>query len=118
MKCFDREVTLISTDILQQYYQKAETINDHTASSPRPHCADMSSDAIDELTMMLTDRFSTLEKYHQFAVDYSNGAAVSFEQQFLRQLQDLGHRIEHLNTTADGAFTAHHTDTNDPHAYQ
>ncbi len=117
MKCFDREVTLISTDILQQYYNKADTTINHTASSPRPHCEDMPVSTLDWLSDMLSTKFKQLDKYHQFAVDYSNGAAVSFEQQFLRQLQDTGHRIEHLNALADGSFAAHHTDTNDPHAY-
>ena len=67
----------------------------------------------ENLFHFLQKKFSTLDKYHHFVVDYSNGAAVSIEREFLWDRME-NHRIEHLNDYPDGTFPAHEAD---PSAY-
>jgi len=116
MKFFDRSVTLIDTDTLKKWYIQA---SDHPKTSSNITLVQSYiGTKPTALTSFLDTKFATLSKYHTFCVDYSNGAAVSYEQTYLRHLVETGHRIEHLNTAPDGDFTAHHTDTNDINAYQ
>jgi phosphomannomutase len=64
-----------------------------------------------DLFSSLIDLFNQCKKKHHFVVDYSNGAGVSFEYQFLEHYATKDHRIHHINAFADGSFPAHSSDT-------
>lgn len=117
MKFFDRHVTLIPTDKLKEYFLSVPDNHSHQETSNATPLMTYDIDHLDQLTSFLDQKYSMLSKYHKFVVDYSNGAAITYEQDYLKHLCDTWHRIEHLNTFADGDFPAHHTDTNDAHAY-
>jgi phosphomannomutase len=51
-----------------------------------------------------------LTKKYKFVVDFSTGAGVTFEQQFLQQLREK-HDIIFINDYPDGTFSAHESDT-------
>ena len=65
----------------------------------------------------LDQKYSTLSRAHHFVVDYSNGAGVSREQQYLANHLEPKHTIHHLNDFPDGTFPAHHSDTINPANY-
>jgi phosphomannomutase len=71
------------------------------------------------ISKVLSDRFSSLEKEYKIVVDFSNGAAVGYELIFLEELVAWWwHEIIYLNSLADSEFSAHLSDTTDPHDYE
>lgn len=86
-------------------------------------------DAISPLTKkndyltLLHEPFVSLRQSFSFCVDYSHGAGVTVEQEFLRALAEkesahgARHEIHHLNDYADGLFPSHESDTQDQACY-
>jgi phosphomannomutase len=73
----------------------------------------------DDVTSKLTSYFTTLKPGLKIVVDYSNGAATWFEQQFLTQrARGHGHTLLEMNAGADGLFTTHSSDTMETINYQ
>ncbi len=73
---------------------------------------------LEDLTLMLTDRFTDIEKSYTIVVDYAGAAATTYERQFFEQvLAGLGHTIIPLNEKSDSDFSSHLADTADPHEY-
>lgn len=73
---------------------------------------------LEDMTLMLTDRFTDIEKSYTIVVDYAGAAATTYERLFFEEvLTGLGHTIIHLNEKSDSDFSSHLADTADPHEY-
>ncbi|MBU0625975.1 hypothetical protein KKH82_00630, partial [Patescibacteria group bacterium] len=66
---------------------------------------------------MLRKKWSYLSRTHRFVVDFSNGAAVTLEKNFLQNYIGGSH-IDMINYTPDGAFSSHHSDTQEHKYYE
>jgi phosphomannomutase len=112
MKFVERNVELMPTDFLKQLFEKEYFPEEYTQTFPlflSSH-PDFPSQKSKKLTEFLLEKRTTLSKKYTFVVDFSNGAGVTFEQQFLQQLSDT-HDITFINATPDGTFSAHESDT-------
>jgi phosphomannomutase len=75
--------------------------------------------ALDNIKNNISHYFESIKPWLKIVVDYSNGAATTFEQHFLHNwAANHGHTLIELNTGADGLFTAHSSDTQEDHNYQ
>ena len=68
----------------------------------------------------LQDLFGGLTRPMKIVVDFSNGGAIAYERTFLDGLMNSNELLQfiYLNDTADSTFSAHLSDTTDPHDYE
>lgn len=72
-----------------------------------------------QLRAVLGDRFAGLSRKYKIVVDFSNGAAIAYEKQMLLDLlATQWHELVFLNDKADAQFSAHFSDTTNPHDYE
>jgi phosphomannomutase len=112
MKFVDRNVELMPTTFLQELFEKEYFPEPYTQTFPLFVPADTAFvlEKTKKLTDFLLSKRNTLTKNYTFVVDFSNGAGVTFEKQFLQQLGDK-HAITFINDFPDGTFSAHESDT-------
>jgi phosphomannomutase len=129
MKFFDKDVTLLSTEMLWEMFEQEigrlqedleiPTMKNHLISNTSPNPLDnFLVDKVQKLYAMLDKKRSGLKKRHHFAVDFSNGAAVSIEKKFFQDYISKNHVIDMINDLPDGNFTAHHSDTQEHENYE
>ncbi len=119
MKFADRNVELISTDFLKQIFETFYFDDMYTKAFPLfdAKISDLLVKKTKKLTDFLLSKWNKLDHSYRFVVDFSSGAGVSFEQNFLKILSNK-HTIISLNTTPDGTFSAHESDTSITSNYQ
>lgn len=114
MKFFDKKWEFLASDLLQWLfeveYERTEEIPDDVSIELKNSL--LISHKKEALFSLLEEKYSKLNKFHQFAVDFSNGAWVTVERDFLDEiLVSKNHRIHFLNDVCDGTFPAHNSDT-------
>ena len=113
MKFFDREVALLSTEMLRGLFQQAYIADEQIDLRHRDdHTLDEKIVKKEEsLFERLKKKWEWLTKPYHFVVDLSNGAAVTSEKKKLTKYIDNRHTVHFINDTADSDFKAHHSDT-------
>lgn len=78
-----------------------------------------STEQISQAQQLIDRYFDDIAGWLTIAVDYSNWAAASFEQDYLsRRAHAHGHTLIEMNAGADGTFANHSSDTQENHNYQ
>jgi phosphomannomutase len=113
MKFVDRQVELTPTDFLRQLFDDYYFDEEYTKTFPtiQPTATPFLHEKTQKLHDFLSTKWNEINKKYKFVVDFSNGAGVNFEKDFLAQLQGK-HQILFLNDFPDGTFSAHESDTN------
>ena len=114
MKFVDKNGVFLETDMLFEAFEKAYEMSGDIPADVDVNVQPSSlvQEKKNELFDFLSKKYEQLDKYHQFAVDFSNGAGVSVERNFFEDvLIANNHRIEFLNQEADGNFPNHPSDT-------
>jgi len=103
MKFFDKNVTLLSTDMLREIFEKEYVEKSSTTAwSPSFKKEDKILIAkVQQLYAMLDKKWSGLKKRHNFVVDFSNGAAVSVEKKFFQDYVSQNHTLYMINDLPD-----------------
>lgn len=79
----------------------------------------VAQDQLNSVSDTIDIYFDKIVSWLTIAVDYSNWAATSFEQEYLsRRAQDNGHMLIEMNAGADGLFSNHSSDTMETINYQ
>jgi len=130
MKFFDKDVTLLSTDLLREIFEKEYTEETNlSAFGTSPYPATLWSQErilvnenllhkVQKLYEMLDKKWSWLKKRHNFVVDFSTGAAVSIEKKFFQDYVSQNHTLYMINDLPDGNFSAHYSDTQEHENYE
>lgn len=121
IKIVTRENKFIPTSKLKELFTKAyEACSSQWFTSPNNIQAlsrykdnAILNDSKKKLSDLLDRYFGQVTKNHSFAIDYGHGAAVAYEQDYIKKLQtyNLALNTYNLFTTPDGLFPAHETDT-------
>lgn len=118
MKFFDKDVTLLSTDSLREMFEKEYT-EDRVTIDGKSERVEIDGSLVEKVNLlyeMLAKKWSGLKKRHHFVVDFSTGASVSVEREFLKD--HLPHDVFMLNYVPDGSFSAHYSDTQEYENYE
>lgn len=132
MKVFERNkntsaIDLVSTELLKTLFdEQVRSVSDSGWSAqthamwvvPETHLDENIQKEVSNLFNWLWGLYAWLSKQYSFVVDFSNGAAVTLEKDFLMQIVSKTQNVSLMNDYADGDFPAHHSDTNDVHAYE
>lgn len=131
IKIVDHESHLLETAIIkervgEEYPEQAETYDEADFQRMLAKVNDpthpIRAKITERYTKLLTDidvKFSLLPKTYKIVIDCSNGAGVAYEKKILQNLAvKYGHTILWLNDKADAYFTAHYSDTTNPHDYE
>lgn len=119
MKFFDRDVKLLSTEMLWELFEQAYDPDEEIVLNYRedivldPKIAEKQ----EALFAQLQKKREGLSQAHHFVVDFSSGAAVTNEKKKLKHYVDPKHTIHHLNDTPDSDFTAHPSETQEAENY-
>lgn len=124
MKFCDKNVALLSTDMLREMFKKEyeesnfELDEIHQEQVLRHTQDDVLKVKVNKLYEMLNDKRSGLKKRHHFVVDFSNGSAVSIEKKFFKDHLSKTHSIDFINDFPDGNFSAHLSETQEYENYE
>jgi len=120
MKFFFKDVRLFPTkklwEIFQKNYETTKKFQKQELKIVQPPKTlfDKKENLIKKL---YKKREKISQKYH-FIVDFSNWAGVSIEKEFFEKIKQLWHKIEYINDTPDGNFSAHLSETQDEKNYK
>lgn len=107
IKIVDKNCLSIESNDLRMMFENHEH-DDITKSEDMPKIIPHDGIRTKNLLADIKGKFSQLKKIPKITIDYSHGAAVHFEQEFLRETLT---EAVHIFTTPDGRFPAHETDT-------
>lgn len=120
IKAFDKSASLTATDILREIFIDAyRQRGDKEIPEVKPYTQDKQkvAEKAAKYYDMIIEKRSLLQKNHKFVIDFSHGAAVSFEKNFYEQHAN-NHLVTMINDYPDGTFPSHESDTSDPQNYQ
>lgn len=101
----------LNEDDLQRIWEKA--------MGPENPLGPVVDDKLEQLSGTIAEKFGSLGKSYKIAVDFSNGAAVSYEQSFLSALAESDQfEFVYTDNLADSTFSSHESDTTNPHDYE
>lgn len=106
IKIVDREGKYFKTVDLRKMYESTEKIE---IWSELPSISSHETEKLHTLFDDMSERFSSLSKLPSITIDYSNGAGVHYERDFLWTL--WWENFHHLFDTPDSDFSNHESDT-------
>jgi len=128
MKFFDKDVTLLSTEMLRTLFEaeykvqsteyKEKNWTNPPPSPPLSRRGDLLDSKVQKLYDMLDAKWSSLQKRHHFVVDFSTGASVSVEKKFFQDYLSKNHTIDLINDLPDWSFASHYSDTQEHENYE
>lgn len=128
MKIVDRQSALIPSQDLQSMVEAYEVVGEidedeldrigsYAMGEDNPLSAEIEAKVM-SYTSLLANKYSTLLHKKKIVVDFSTGAAVWYERMFFDEIIAAGHDVLYVNEKADSNFSAHLSDTTDPHDYE
>jgi phosphomannomutase len=119
-KVVQSDLVFIQTSILKEYFETTLAQLGETGEitlNTKYHT--ITSTQLTQAQSTTQSYFENIKSWITIAVDYSNGAAITYEQQFLCSwATQYGHTLIEMNTGADGLFTNHSSDTSENINYQ
>lgn len=134
-KFFNKNTIFLSTEVLKEAFTTTYKTHDtswldinkqYTSFKVPTHLKQKKK----KYLTLLQEQFAQLSQSFSFCIDYSHGAWVTVEQEFLSSLSQQDHTqetktaekarhdITHLNNYADGSFPSHESDTQDSYCYK
>lgn len=119
-KVVQSDLVFIQTSLLKEYFENTLAqwweLNNITLNTTHQT---ITPTQLTQAQSTTQSYFEHIKSWLTIAVDYSNGAAITYEQQFLRSwATQCGHTLIEMNTGADGLFTNHSSDTSENINYQ
>jgi len=119
-KVVQSDLVFIQTSLLKEYFDTAlKTIWETPTYTLNTSHQIITTEQLTQASSTTQSYFENIKSWLTIAVDYSNGAAITYEQQFLQSWAAANwHTLIEMNTWADGLFTNHSSDTSENINYQ
>ena len=121
MKFFDKEVNLLPSELLKHCFEEAYFEGEYDKVLPEMIDTTYEQSLIQEKKVrffdFLKEKWNQISKKYKIVVDFSTGAWITVEKEFLTMMQ-AKHELVFINDYADGSFSAHESDTSDRKNYE
>ncbi len=119
-KVVQSDLVFIQTSLLKEYFETTlAQLGETTNITLKLNHQTVTSTQLTQAQSTTQSYFENIKSWLTIAIDYSNGAAITYEQQFLHSwAAQYRHTLIEMNTWADGLFINHSSDTSENINYQ
>lgn len=118
LKIVDQWADFVPSDTLRMMYE-THVYNEDNTYDIQEHKITTLESRIQNIENTYIQAAKKIQKKYKIVIDFSNGAWCTWEYELLQKIQqDTNLDITYINTTADGSFPWHESDTSNPECYK